>query len=90
MKSVIEQLTDEQRESFYSLKNSEGWLVVQKLAADILEDECDLDSVKDELPAEEFKIETLARRKAKEMFTRVFDDVKGLSTYLYKKKIDYS
>lgn len=72
------------------LHKSLGWGVVSEMAAKIMEDECNLEDVSDELPDAEYKAQCVGRKKAKKMFKRIFEEVKGKAIGFKKNKPDYS
>lgn len=86
----ITQLSQIRKDALHKLKNSESWEIVKNLCVDIVNQECDLESIDNKLPDNEFKIEYLARKKAKLMFTGVFGDVDKIGTYIEKTKRDLS
>ena len=89
-KSIAEGMSKLQLEALSEIRQSVNWGVISKLVKEIIDKDCDLDIVSDDLSCEEYKIECLARKKAKRMFTQIFDDVNDASVLIEKKKIDYS
>jgi len=87
---IEEQLTDIQREEFSKLRESPGWEVVSAIATEIIKNECSLEDIDEKLSSEEYKSEAIGRKKAKKMFTSLFNEVNGVLTKIENKKIDYS
>lgn len=87
--NLLQKLSEEQRKSFEDIKNSPGYEAILNIANEILDNECKLEEVDDALPAEEFKVEVLARKKATVMFRRVFQSIDNLSKNINLSKINY-
>ena len=86
---ILDKFTEEQIEEFDKLKKSNAWVVVASLARDVLKD-TKLNNVDRALPADEYKIECLARLKAIDMFSQIFSDVNTLTDFNKHKKVNYS
>ena len=82
-------LNDEQQLALEEMKKSEGWLIVLKLAKNILE-ETRLDTVDTKLSDTEYKGECLARTKAKSIISKIFNNIDNIEKDIIKSKIDYS
>lgn len=89
MSDFYKNLTEEQKESWDVVKSSLAWGVIRNLAHEIIVRECDLEAIPITLSDNEFKIENLARRKAKIMFTQIFEDIEGINNSMVKEKINY-
>lgn len=87
--NILQKLNEEQRKSFEEIKSSTGYEAILNIANEILDDECKLEDVDDNLPAEEYKTEMLARKKATIMFWRVFQNIDNLSKNINLSKINY-
>lgn len=82
-------MNKDQRKTLSDLKNTDGWRMISDYAYGIIK-RCSLDNVNENLPANEYKIECLARKKAIGMFKEIFEDAKPLNKNIDKSKIDYS
>lgn len=87
--SIIQKLNEEQRKNLEEIKNSPGYEAILNIANEILDDECKLEDVDDKLPANEYKVEVLARKKATIMLRRVFQSINNLSKNINLSKINY-
>ena len=79
-----------QLEALNELKKSTAWGIILEKAKDFVDKECDLEKVGDTLPDNEYKIECQARKKAKEMFTSIFNEIKTIDKEIDFTKKDYS
>jgi len=81
--------SEEQIKALIALKSEPGWGIVNELAKVVLKD-TNLENVDTKLCADEYKIECLAYKKAKDMFRQIFSDVETITEIHSKKKVDYS
>ena len=71
-------LNTTQKKALTELKESEAWKIVMDELYNIVEKNCDLNDIDDNLPDDEFKIEYKSRKLAKDMFTSVFGELHPL------------
>ena len=83
------ELTDDQKESFNTLKNSDAWEIVSSLIADKIEKDCNADDVLEDLEANQFKTEILVKRNTRQAIIDIFGSVEGMVEKFKKDKINF-
>ena len=76
-------------ESIKELKSTPAWKIVIDMAEEVITEFCDLENIDENLPAEEYKIEHLSRRKARQIINQIFNDIKYKKANSIKDKINY-
>ena len=86
---LLSEMTEIQKESFNKLKKSDSWKMLGDFCDKIIKKYCDYEKIDETLDGVAFKSEFLARKKSKQMFTEIFNDVEDMGTIIEKSKTKY-